>query len=163
MPERKGAPDRHLMREDADLAAEAGELITHLDRAMRELVLAGEDNGAPMRFRRSEIAVIDTLGAEGPIVMGQLARRVRLPLSTATRIVDRLVERKMVQRERLEDNRRVVQVRLAQLGLRFYRGALHGRIAGAQRMLRALDGSERRELVRLIRKIADSASAGRNE
>lgn len=95
--------------------------------------------------------------------MGQLARRVRLPRSTATRIVDRLVERKMVQRERLEDNRRVVQVRLAQVGLRFYRAALHTRIAGAQRMLRRLDGSERRELVRLIRKIDDSASAGPDE
>ena len=156
--------DRHAIWEDADLAAEARELIAHLDRAMRQLVLAGgEEDDAPMRFRRSEIAVIDALGAEGPIVMGQLARRVRLPLSTATRIVDRLVERKMVQRERLEDNRRVVQVRLAQVGLSFYRAALHSRIASAQRMLRRLDGSERRELVRLIRKIADSASAGPNE
>ncbi len=155
--------DRRAVREGADLAAEASELIAHLDRAMRQLVLAGEGDDAPMRFRRSEIAVIDTLGAEGPTVMGQLARRVGLPLSTATRIVDRLVERKMVERERLEDNRRVVQVRLAQVGLRFYRAALRSRIAAAQRVLRRLDGSERHELVRLVRKIADSPSAGPNE
>jgi len=163
MPKRKRPGDCYAVRQSSDLDSEASELITHLDRAMRQLVLAGEGDDAPMRFRRSEIGVIDTLGAEGPIVMGQLARRVRLPLSTATRIVDRLVERKMVQRERLEDNRRVVQVGLAQLGLRFYRAALHSRIAGAQRMMRGLDARERRELVRLVRKIADFASAGPNE
>lgn len=156
--------DRHALRESADLGAEATELITHLDRAMRQLVLAGEEgHEPPKRFRRSEIAVIDTLGAEGPTVMGQLARRVQLPLSTLTRIVDQLVAKKTVQRERLEDNRRVVHAKLAPSGARFYAAALRSRIAGAQRMLRGLDASERRELVRLVRKIADSASPGPNE
>ena len=163
MPKRKRALDGLPLWKNADLAAEATELITYLDRAMRQLVLAGEDRDAPMRFRHSEIAVIDTLGAEGPLVMGQMARRIRLPLSTSTRIVDRLVERKVVQRERLEDNRRVVQVRLAPFGVEFYRAALQSRIAGAQRMLGRLDKSERRELARLIRKIAESTSAVPNE
>lgn len=66
MPKRKRVADRHAVREGADLASDASELITHLDRAMRQLVLAGEDDDAPMRFRRSEIVVIDTLEAEGP-------------------------------------------------------------------------------------------------
>lgn len=155
MPKRKRLADRHVVHEGADLVSDAKELITR----MRQLLLADEGDDSPMRFRRSEIAVLDTLGAEGPIVMGQLARRLRLPLSTATRIVNRLVEGKMVRRERLENNRRVVQVRLAQVGLRYYRAALDSRMAGAQQMLRRLDGCERRELVRLIRKIADRAFA----
>ena len=163
MPKRKRVLGRLSSRKSADLAAEATELIAYLDRAMRQLVLAGEDRDASMRFRHSEIAVIDTLGAEGPLVMGQMARRLQLPLSTATRVVDRLVELRVVQRERLGDNRRVVQVGLAPIGLKFYRGALRGRIAGAQRMLERLDKSERRELVRLILKIAESTSAVPNE
>lgn len=164
MLKRKRAPEDGGLQEGADLEAEATELIANLDRAMRHFVLAGEKgHEPPKRFRRSEIAVIDTLGAEGPTVMGGLARRVQLPLSTATRIVDQLVAKKMVQRERLEDNRRAVYVKLAPAGARFYRAALRGRIAGAQKMLRGLDASERCELVRLVRKIADSVLAGPNE
>ena len=113
MPKRKRLADRHVVHEGADLVSDAKELITR----MRQLLLADEGDDSPMRFRRSEIAVLDTLGAEGPIVMGQLARRLRLPLSTATRIVNRLVEGKMVRRERLENNRRVVQVDWRRLAL----------------------------------------------
>jgi DNA-binding MarR family transcriptional regulator len=152
-----------MLRESGGFEAEATELIANLDRAMRQFVLAGEEgHEPPKRFRRSEIAVIDTLGAEGPAVMGRLARRVQLPLSTATRIIDQLVAKKIVQRERHEENRRVVYVKLAPAGARFYQAALRSRIAGAQRMLRGLSASERRELVRLVRKIADSVSTEPN-
>jgi DNA-binding MarR family transcriptional regulator len=164
MPKRKRDAAPYPIRAHEHLTTDASELITHLDRAMRQLVLAGEKGDEPSkRFRRSEIAVIDTLGAQGPTIMGLLAARVRLPHSTATRIVDGLVSNKMAERERLHDNRRVVQVKLAAVGLRFYRRALRNRIVAARRMLRKLDRSERRELVRLIRKIADSVSAGPNE
>jgi DNA-binding MarR family transcriptional regulator len=140
----------------ARLADRARELVTHLDRAMRRLVLAGTEHGPAESFSRSEIAVVDTVGAEGPMSMGAIAGRVRLPLSTATRVVDRLVARGMLQRERPEDNRRVVRVALATGGRKFYQAALRSRIAGAQRMLDRLTESEQSDLVRLFRKIADS-------
>lgn len=144
------------------LEASARELVGHLDRAMRRLVLAGlpaRRLAAMERVSRSEIAVVDTLGAEGPMPMGELATRVRMPLSTATRVVDRLVARDMLRRERLDENRRVVRVALARRGRRFYRAALGGRIAGMQRMLARLSEDERRELIRLFQKIADSTAA----
>lgn len=138
-----------------DLAAAARELVTYLDRAMRRLVLAGE-HGPPQSFSRSEIAVVDTLGAEGPLAMGEVAARVRLPLSTATRVVDRLVARGMLERERPENNRRVVRVALAIGGRAFYRAAVRSRIAGMKRMLQCVTEAERSDLVRLFRKIAAS-------
>lgn len=144
-------------RSGSSLDARARELVTHLDRAMHRLVLAGDEQGdSPERFSRSEIAVVGTLGAEGPMAMGEVAGRVRLPLSTATRVVDRLVARGMLQRERPEDNRRVVRVALADGGHRFYHAALRGRVAGAQRMLERLTRGEQRDLIRLFQKIADS-------
>jgi DNA-binding MarR family transcriptional regulator len=109
-----------------------------------------------MRFSRSEIAVVDTLGAEGAMAMGEVAARVQLPLSTATRVVDRLVARGMLQRERLEDNRRVVRVALAGEGRRFHQVAVSSRVAGAHRMLQHLSDGEQRDLIRLFRKIVDS-------
>jgi DNA-binding MarR family transcriptional regulator len=145
-------------RPGAKLKGAARQLVTHLDRAMRRFVLAGNEQGVPESFSRSEIAVLDTVGAEGPMTMGEVAGRVRMPLSTATRVVDRLVVRKLVQRERPEDNRRVVRVALAPAGHAFYQAALRSRITGAQRMLQRLTENERREFVRLFRKIAEFVS-----
>jgi DNA-binding MarR family transcriptional regulator len=155
MPKRKFAL-RETDRPGAKLKGGARDLVTHLDRAMRRLVLAGNEQGLTESFSRSEFAVLDTVGAEGPMTMGEVAGRVRMPLSTATRVVDRLVIRELVQRERPEDNRRVVRVALAPAGHAFYQAALRTRIAGAQRMLQRLTEDEQRELVRLFRKIAES-------
>ena len=146
MPKRKCRLDRETDRPGAKTDGGARELATHLDRAMRRLVLVGSEPGIAESFSRSEIAVLDTVGAEGPMTMGEIAGRVRMPLSTATRVVDRLVARELVQRERPEDNRRVVRVALAPAGHAFYQAALRSRIAGAQRMLQRLTEDEQREL-----------------
>jgi DNA-binding MarR family transcriptional regulator len=155
MPKRNHGDDRPR-HPGSRLEASARELVTHLDRAMRRLVLVSDEQGSRERFSRSEIAVVETLGAEGAMSMGELGARVRLPLSTATRVVDRLVARGMLQRERPEDNRRVVRVALATGGQDLYQGAVRGRIAGAQRMLERLTQGEQGELIRLFQKIADS-------
>jgi DNA-binding MarR family transcriptional regulator len=88
------------------------------------------------------------------MTMGELASRLRLPLSTCTRVVDGLVARGVVQRERPEDNRRVVRAALTARGHTFYRAALADRVAAARVMLRILSTDEQRELIRLFRKIA---------
>ena len=74
------------------------------------------------------------------MAMGELAARVRVPLSTATRVVDRMVERDLVQRERPKDNRRVVRVALAPAGQRFYDEALAARVGRHRADAPLLDG-----------------------
>ncbi len=139
--------------------AEARDLVAHLDRTMRRLVFSGGRRAAPFTFSRSEIAVFDTLGAEGPLSMSVVAARTRMPLSTATRVVDRLVARDLVRRERPDDNRRIVRVALTSEGRRVYRSALAERIAGVRRMLQCLTAAEGHELIRLFRKIGDAVTA----
>ena len=156
MPKRKRATDSPSAPSGAPIGGGALELVTHLDRAMRRLVLTDIEPDSHESFSRSEIAVLDTLGAEGSTTMGLLAARVRMPLSTVTRVVDRLVGRKLVQRERPEENRRIVRVALATAGQAFYRAALKSRVAGAERMLARLTAAEQRELIRLFQKIAMS-------
>ena len=163
MPKRKRIADCPPIPSGAPIEGGARELVTHLDRAMRRLVLTDIESDSHESFSRSEIAVLDTLGAEGSKTMGLLAARVRMPLSTVTRVVDRLVGRKLVQRERPEENRRIVRVALATAGQAFYRAALKSRVAGAERMLDRLTAAEQRELIRLFQKIAisvDEESAG---
>lgn len=154
-PRRQGRP----APSDSDPGL-ARELVGHLDLLMRVLVLGGEvGDDAPPRISRSEVAVLDTLGAEGAMSMGELAARVRVPLSTATRIVDRMVERDLVQRERPEDNRRVVRVALAGAGRRFYDEALAARVMGTERMLHYLTAAEQLQLLRLYRKMSQGLQA----
>jgi len=154
MPKRKSVVGGSRTPSGPPIEGSAHELVTHLDRAMRRLVLTAIEPDSHERFSRSEIAVLDTLGAEGFTTMGRLAVRVRMPLSTVTRVVDRLVGRKLLRRERPEDNRRIVRVALATGGQAFYRAALKSRVAGAERMLARLTGAEQRELIRLFHKIA---------
>lgn len=134
------------------------DLVTHLDRTMRRLVLAGPRRDVAPSFSRSEVAVFDTVGAEGPLIMSEVAARVRMPLSTVTRVVDRLAARDLVLRERPADNRRIVRVALSAEGRRVYRGALAQRTAGVRRMLQCLTQAEGRELVRLFRKISEAVA-----
>ena len=122
---------------------------------MRVLLLAGGVDEPPQRIARSEIAVLDTLGAEGAMAMGELAERVQVPVSTASRVVARMVERDLVKRERPEDNRRTVLVALAPAGERFYDEALAARVAGTERMLRTLTVDEQEQLLRLYRKMSE--------
>ena len=101
MPKRKHARQKRTAGVAAGVEVRALELVTNLDRAIRHLILAGGERGAAQSFSRSEIAVVDTLGAEGPMAMGELAARVRLPVSTASRVADRLVARGILHRGRL--------------------------------------------------------------
>jgi DNA-binding MarR family transcriptional regulator len=155
MRNRKGTVRRNRPTTPSAIARRARELVGHLDRMMRVLVLAGGVDEPPVRIGRSEIAVLDTLGGEGAMAMGELATRVRVPVSTATRVVDRMVERDLVQRKRPADDRRTVLVALAGAGERFYEEALAARIAGTEQMLRSLTPAEQDQLLRLYRKMSD--------
>ncbi len=150
-PDDHGAPDA---RRAGTLDTHARELVLHLDHIMRRLMFSEESPAPEEPLSPREIGVVDTLGATGSMMMGDLARRLRLPLSTGTRIVDGLVTRDLVQRERPEENRRVVRVALTPKGHAFYQAALAARVTAARAMLKSLHREERHELLRLFRKIA---------
>jgi DNA-binding MarR family transcriptional regulator len=145
------------------VGGQARTLIGHLDATVRRLAPAARKGLPEPPVNRQDVGVVDTLGAMGSCTMGQLAARVRLPLSTATRIVDRLEAQRIVERRRDERNRRIVLVDLGPEGQRFYRSALAERISAARRMLQCLTDAERAELLRLFAKIAgalESADGG---
>jgi DNA-binding MarR family transcriptional regulator len=80
-----------------------------------------------------------------------LAGRLISRAPDITRLVDRLAERGLVRRERREDNRRVVEVAITDVGL-----ALLRQLAGpvrdcARRQLGHLSGEQQRRLVELLR------------
>jgi DNA-binding MarR family transcriptional regulator len=90
------------------------------------------------------------LGHEGPLTMGDLARRVSVTEKTVTGIVDRLERDRIVQRVRDGADRRVVRVHLTARG-----GGLYRRIdaefqAKVAALLALLDPADRRALFRIL-------------
>jgi DNA-binding MarR family transcriptional regulator len=94
--------------------------------------------------------------AQGPMTMGELSQAVEVPLSTATRIVDTLVECDYAERLSDPSDRRVVRVGLTPKGQEMYQaieGVIHRRI---ERILRRFTPDECETLLRLVQKILDA-------
>jgi DNA-binding MarR family transcriptional regulator len=99
--------------------------------------------------------VIAILESEGAIPMGRLAERLGVSLPSASGIVERMVERGLVERLRDADDRRVVLVRLSPAGRRLVREFHAVRRAQMRRLLDQLDAVQQQRLLLAIRDIRD--------
>lgn len=105
---------------------------------------------------RHDAAVLVFLGQEGARTMSEIAQRLKLSVSSATLIVDRIVQRGLVVRERSESDRRVVHVELSVRGQQMYRAVEESLMHLGRAMLQALEENEQETLLRLYRKIAST-------
>lgn len=101
-----------------------------------------------------EIAALRVLAAEGPRTMSQIADALALSLSGVTGLIDKLVEKELVSRERSHEDRRVVRVEATEEGERLNRLAVDGQIHFAQGLLGALNAREQDTFLALFRKIS---------
>ena len=95
--------------------------------------------------------------------MSDLAASMRVPLSTASRVIDRLARKGLVERDG-GDDRRTVHVRFSRHGLKLGRFLMEWRIETAAAMLDKLPRLDRRELLAALERIAaqqDNASTRR--
>jgi len=88
--------------------------------------------------------------------VGELADRVGLDDTTATRLVDRLAVAGLVERDALPGDRRVTVVRLSRDGAALVRQVTVRRERFFCDVLAALEPEERTELVRLTAKAAET-------
>jgi len=126
--------------------------MSYFDILTRELLEPRESS----QFSRTEIALLRRLAEHGPSTMSELSSSGRLALSSATGVVDRLVERQAVERTRPENDRRTVQVTLTPRGRRALEAFTADRIRLGVGMLERLPARERQALLDLFRKMASS-------
>jgi DNA-binding MarR family transcriptional regulator len=130
------------------------EMMDHLESIVHRYVFTKQHPGMDI-CRKPEITLIETLGRYGSMIMSELADHARLSLSTATGLIDALVSKGLVKRERSEEDRRIVRVQLTATGRENYEQALEVRLGMVRGMLGALNKEEQELLVSLFRKIAD--------
>ena len=131
---KKSARTREALR-----VRQARELIAHLDALAERL----RPSRRPVDRRvppcsAQELFALNTVGRRDRLTMGDLATAMRVPLSTASRVVDRLVDKGLVIRMPLAHDRRVVQVGFSPRGQRINRFVVVSRQAAAVKLLESL-------------------------
>ena len=127
----------------------ASELVAHID-VLTQRFLAQKSAD----LSRSELALLRTL-ANGPATMSELTGSLGIACSSATGVVDRLVDRGLAERTRPDDDRRTVNVALTRRGRHLIDTHTEDRINLGRGMLEPLDPAERRRLLALFRKITN--------
>jgi DNA-binding MarR family transcriptional regulator len=103
-------------------------------------------------FSPPEIRSLMWLGRAGKTVMTDFAKGIHVPLSTATRIVNRLVKKGHVVRRRSDLDRRIVEIDLSPIGYE-YKARFHAEhLKESQKILAPLTEAERETLLSLMEK-----------
>lgn len=90
--------------------------------------------------------------------MTDFAKGVVVPLSTATHLANRLVEKGVMLRERSEQDRRVVSIGLSALGKKLDLQFFQLRLSRSQTLLARLKPEEQQQLVALMQKALAEAA-----
>jgi DNA-binding MarR family transcriptional regulator len=106
-------------------------------------------------FSRQEIHTTHILGEHGPSTMGYIAEQLHLAFSSVTSLVDKMVEKQLVCRERLTTDRRVVQVKLSPKGKRFYDKMYEEHLSLSREIFKGLSEKDQEAFIRLFEKAAE--------
>lgn len=96
----------------------------------------------------------------GPITMGELSRDLEVPLSTATRIVDWLVNNGYARRLPDPKDRRIVRVELTGKGKETYKAISTFVLARVELAMSKLNTAERVTFLSLLNKVLDAFEQG---
>ncbi len=100
-----------------------------------------------------EFVLITTVGQKQSAKMSEIAEGLNAPLSTVTSLVDKLVERKYLERYNSSEDRRVVLVTLATLGKQTFNSFLTFKTDIAKKILSNFPESEQNILINYLEKI----------
>jgi DNA-binding MarR family transcriptional regulator len=132
-------------------------IIGQVEGAFRELLPRAHQELLDLDLTTPQLKVVLLLYLNGSARMSELASSLGVTLATASGIVDRLVERDIVQRENSREDRRVVVCRLSAKGQdltdRLY-------TSGRERARQLLLGLDEEKLSRLDGALASLSGAG---
>lgn len=94
----------------------AADVIGFLTDNMNKFFFPEEWLALDMKFSKSELLAMLVLSSRGELTMSELAEIIHVPLSTATGLVDRLVRNQYLKRDRRDDDRRIVVLKLTDKG-----------------------------------------------
>jgi DNA-binding MarR family transcriptional regulator len=131
-----------MTTERTETADRLGMAITRLARLLRQQ--AADDLTPTMR------AAVGTISREGPLTLGELAAIEQVAPPTITKVVAKLEERGLVDREADPADRRITRVALSELGQRWLENDRQRRHAWLAERIDALGAGERGRLTAAV-------------
>ncbi len=104
---------------------------------------------------KSELLTLESISKQKDLTMSKLAKNLDIGFSTATSIIDRLIEKKLVVRERNHGDRRVVKVLLSKEGETIISSYQEQKKIFFKKMTEFLTEVEQERFVIVLEKIAD--------
>jgi DNA-binding MarR family transcriptional regulator len=98
------------------------------------------------------------VGNHPDCMASDVAQYIGVAPTTASSIIDRLVRRDLLSRDRTEENRRVVKLRLTQKGNRATQRIIYLQLTKCAALLITLQPEERQVFLKLISKMASKVS-----
>ena len=133
-----------------------------LARAYNAVSAQAEEDVARHDLTMAEFAVIEVLFHKGPMLLGEVQRRILVSSGGITYLVDRLQRRGLVERRAHPDDRRARIAALTAEGEALVRRIFPEHATRIKQAMRGLGKTEKREAMRLLRALAAGAdeSAG---
>jgi len=120
-------------------------------RSLRDPMAAACDE---LDLTAPQIHALMWLKLDGPLTMGEIARRIASSEKTITGIIDRLARRNFVQRDRDGADRRVIRARLTRTGVKVAEKLDEATTHAMELFLGMLEPSERQQLLRILESLA---------
>ena len=140
--------------------ATALKLFVVLSRAHNAIGARLEANIASHGLTTTEFAILEVLHHKGPLLLGEIQRKILVTSGGITYLVDRLVEKGLVKREECPSDRRARYAVLTPAGDALIRGIFPDH---ARRIAQAMSGLTMREqatATRLLRRLGLAAADG---
>lgn len=130
-------------------------LARSADAVTQQINLHLHDHGLTI----SQFGVLEALYQLGPLPVGQLGEKILKSSGNMTLVVDNLERRGLVERRRLPDDRRCVEIHLTGEGNELIGRILPGHVRGVVVTMGALSSEEQAQLAALCRKLGLAAAA----
>ena len=129
-----------------------------LARAYASVAALIEKDIARNDLTPTEFGILEVLHHKGPLLLGEIQRKILVTSGGITYLVDRLVEKGLVRREECKDDRRARFAVLTPAGDALIRRIFPDHAAGIQQALAGLTITEQREATVLLRKLGLAAA-----
>jgi len=134
-------------------------LFVVLARSFNAVSARLHENIARHELTPTEFAILEVLHHKGPLLLGEVQRKILVTSGGITYLVDRLVEKGLVKREECAEDRRARYAVLTPAGTALIRKIFPQHAVAIERALSGLSTAEQREATALLRKLGLAAAA----
>jgi MarR family transcriptional regulator, 2-MHQ and catechol-resistance regulon repressor len=134
-------------------------LFVVLARALNAVSKHVESDVAQHDLTGTEFGILEALYHKGPMLLGEIQRKILVTSGGITYLVDRLVAKGLVKREQCPEDRRARYAVLTPAGQSLIKRIFPAHAARIEQALSGLTAAEQREATQLLRKLGLAAAA----